>query len=128
MRNMKEIKKIYYKFSKPVATHGHSTSNLRYSCLNRDRFGKTKTHKRKRGKGRVGLLGWWGRGMDWPSCGVRARVIHYPPLLCGASGWSLGRAWFGRLDAFSFLFLFYYFFHNFCILAPNELKPISKIF
>jgi hypothetical protein len=27
-----------------------------------------------------------------------------------------------------FLFLFSYFFHNFCILAPNKLKLISKFF
>jgi hypothetical protein len=27
-----------------------------------------------------------------------------------------------------FVFLFSYFFHNFCILASNELKPLSKFF
>jgi preprotein translocase subunit SecY len=29
---------------------------------------------------------------------------------------------------FSFSFLFCYFFYSFSILAPNELKPVSKIF
>jgi hypothetical protein len=31
-------------------------------------------------------------------------------------------------DFFFFFFLFSYFFHNFCILAPNELKLISNFF
>jgi hypothetical protein len=41
----------------------------------------------------------------------------------GPSGWA-GLGPVGQI----FFFLFSYFFHNFYILAPNELKPISKFF
>jgi hypothetical protein len=39
----------------------------------------------------------------------------------------LGRARpLGPVGYIFFSFLFSYFFYNFCILAPNELKPVSK--
>jgi hypothetical protein len=38
----------------------------------------------------------------------------------------LGWVWYDRLRFFFSLFLFPYFLHNFCILALNELKPISN--
>jgi hypothetical protein len=34
--------------------------------------------------------------------------------------------YFFDLFPFSFSFLFSYFFHRFCILNPNKVKPISK--
>jgi hypothetical protein len=32
------------------------------------------------------------------------------------------------LSWFFFLFSVFYFFHRFCILNPNKVKPMSKIF
>jgi hypothetical protein len=49
-----------------------------------------------------------------------------------AVGWAKpGRGPVGRAPFLSFLFFSFSpssFFYNFCILAPNELKPISKFF
>jgi hypothetical protein len=77
---------------------------------------KQREIKGKGGEGARGLLGRHGRALAFGRRSGVARV-----------GGRLGQAWSGRLDPF-FSFLFSYFFHNFCILASNELKPISKFF
>jgi hypothetical protein len=57
------------------------------------------------------------------AAGDSADGPHGPPRWAGVG--PVGQIFF----SFSiFLFLFSYFFHNFYILAPNELKPVSKFF
>jgi hypothetical protein len=62
-----------------------------------------------------------GRGL------TAGRAAHKICCMGRRARWA-GWAEFGPVGSDLFFFLFSYFFHNFCILAPNELKPISKFF
>jgi hypothetical protein len=97
--------------------------------LNRDKLEKHKEieEKRRKGGARAGpaLLGRragrvaWAAGVRWPLATAQMRRERD----------RLGRARRSvRLAGFFFCFLFSYFFDNFCILASNELKPVSKFF
>jgi hypothetical protein len=72
-------------------------------------------NKRKIGGSRARALAYRGRAAD--------KIYRTTRCRCWAS-W----AGIGPVGSDFFLFLFFYFFHNFCILAPNELKLISKFF
>jgi hypothetical protein len=74
---------------------------------------KTK-NKRKFGGSRARALADRGRAAD--------KIYRTGRRGCWA-GW----AGIGPVGS-DFFFLFSYFFHNFCIFAPNELKLISKFF
>jgi hypothetical protein len=86
---------------------------------------KKKQSKRKKREWR-----WWaGWSLLGPAELRTRRCVHWLGCAEGPAGWAglspVGQFFF----CFSiFVFLFSYFFHNFCILAPNELKPLSKFF
>jgi hypothetical protein len=84
-----------------------------------------KQRKRKKRERRC----WAGWSLLGPAELSTRRCVHWLGCAEGPAGWAglspVGQIFF----CFSiFLFLFSYFFHNFCILAPNELKPLSKFF
>jgi hypothetical protein len=79
--------------------------NLRYSCLNRDRFGKTKRDKRKRKERAAGFCGPGEHGGGLVLLRARARVSIYPPLRCDVSGWQAGPGLVRSARCFFFCFL-----------------------